>query len=156
MRFRCIWNSPHSLFSKGCELVYLTRKFLGGAPSELFKSGPTPGGPNPAGGLEPGSLAPGSTLTLLTEAIRSLTRPNVVEFNFEHSINTLGQYSHLSNKRGAHAYLFWKIPPSLKQKSTLLVFDFLDFSTLHSSFIRFYVLIFSKNSTLLVYSKLHV
>ena len=40
-------------------------------------------------------------------------------------------YSHLSNKRGAHAYRFWKIPPSS-------FIDFLDFSTLHSSFIRFY------------------
>ena len=26
------------------------------------------------------------------------------------------RYSHLSNKRGAHAYRFWKIPPSSKQK----------------------------------------
>ena len=39
-------------------------------------------------------------------------------------------YSHLSNKRGAHAYQFWKIPPSS-------FINFLDFSTLHSSFIRF-------------------
>ena len=37
-------------------------------------------------------------------------------------------YSHLSNKRGAHAlYLFWKIPPSAKQKSTLHVYWFLRF-----------------------------
>ena len=38
-------------------------------------------------------------------------------------------YSYLSNKRGAHAYWFWKIPPST-------FIEFLDFSTLHSSFIR--------------------
>ena len=31
-------------------------------------------------------------------------------------------YSHLSNKRGAHAYQFQKIPSSTKQKSTLLVY----------------------------------
>ena len=37
-------------------------------------------------------------------------------------------YSHLSNKRGAHAYQFWKNPPSS-------FINFLDFSTLHSSFI---------------------
>jgi hypothetical protein len=36
-------------------------------------------------------------------------------------------YSHLSNKRGAHAYRFWKIPPSSKQKSTLHVYWFLRF-----------------------------
>ena len=31
-------------------------------------------------------------------------------------------YSHLSNKRGAHAYRFWKIPPSTK-KNPPQVFD---------------------------------
>ena len=31
-------------------------------------------------------------------------------------------YSHPSNKRGAHAYRFKKIPPSTKQKSTLHVY----------------------------------
>ena len=35
-------------------------------------------------------------------------------------------YSHLSNKRGAHTYRFWKIPPSTK-KSTLHVYWFLRF-----------------------------
>ena len=39
-------------------------------------------------------------------------------------------YSHLSNKRGAHAYQFKKIPPST-------FIEISDFSTLHSSFIRF-------------------
>ena len=34
----------------------------------------------------------------------------------------LKDYSHLSNKRGAHAYRFKKIPPSTKQKSTLHVY----------------------------------
>ena len=38
-------------------------------------------------------------------------------------------YSHLSNKRRAQAYQFWKIPPST-------FIHFLDSSTLHSSFIR--------------------
>ena len=46
-------------------------------------------------------------------------------------------------------------PPQNKNPPSSFI-DFLDFSTLHSSFIRFYVLVFSKNSTLLVYSKLHV
>ena len=46
-------------------------------------------------------------------------------------------------------------PPQNKNPPSTFI-DFLDFSTLHSSFIRFYVLVFSKNSTRLVYSKLHV
>ena len=46
-------------------------------------------------------------------------------------------------------------PPQNKNPPSSFI-DFLDFATLHSSFIRFYVLVFSKNSTLLVYSKLHV
>ena len=33
-------------------------------------------------------------------------------------------YSHLSNKRGAHAYRFWKIPPSTKKKFPLQVYWF--------------------------------
>ena len=33
-------------------------------------------------------------------------------------------YSCLSNKRGAHAYRFWKIPPSTKKKSPLHVYWF--------------------------------
>ena len=37
------------------------------------------------------------------------------------------QYSHLSNKRWAHVYRFWKIPSSSKQKSPLLVYWFLRF-----------------------------
>ena len=37
------------------------------------------------------------------------------------------QYSHLSNKRGVHAYWFWKIPPSTNQKSTLHVYWILRF-----------------------------
>ena len=34
------------------------------------------------------------------------------------------KYSHLSNKRGAHNYWFWKIPPSTKRKSSLHVYWF--------------------------------
>ena len=37
------------------------------------------------------------------------------------------QYSHLSNKRGTHAYRFWKIPLSTKQKSPLHVYWILRF-----------------------------
>ena len=65
-------------------------------------------------------------------------------------------YSHLSNKRGAHGYRFWEIPPSSKKNPPSAFIDSLDFSTLHSSFIRFYVLVFSKKSSLHVYSSLRV
>ena len=36
-------------------------------------------------------------------------------------------YSYLSNKRGAHAYQFKKIPPSSKQTSTSTFIEILDF-----------------------------
>ena len=48
----------------------------------------------------------------------------------------VSEYSHLSNKRGAHSYRFWKIPPSTKKNPSSTFIDSLDFSTLHSSFIR--------------------
>ena len=65
-------------------------------------------------------------------------------------------YSHLSNKRDVMVTDFEKFHPPQNKNPPSSFIDFLDFSTLHSSFIRFYVLVFSKNSTLLVYSKLHV
>ena len=34
-------------------------------------------------------------------------------------------YSHLSNKRGAHAYQFWKIPPSSKKNPPSSFIDFI-------------------------------
>ena len=34
-------------------------------------------------------------------------------------------YSHLSNKRGVHAYLFWKIPPSTKKNPPSTFIDFI-------------------------------
>ena len=43
------------------------------------------------------------------------------------SSSNYSTYSHLSNKCGAHAYRFLKIPPSTKQKSTLHVYWFLRF-----------------------------
>ena len=57
----------------------------------------------------------------------------------------LSNYSHLSNKLGAHAYRSWKIP-----LSTFI--DSLDF--FHPPLLVYciYVLVFSKNSTLQVYS----
>ena len=35
-------------------------------------------------------------------------------------------YSHLSNKRGAHAYRFWKIPPSTKKIPPSTFIDFIN------------------------------
>ena len=34
-------------------------------------------------------------------------------------------YSHLSNKRGAHAYQFWEIPPSSKKNPPSSFIDFI-------------------------------
>ena len=39
----------------------------------------------------------------------------------------IATYSHLSNKRGAHAYCFWKIPPSTKKNPPSTFIDSLDF-----------------------------
>ena len=46
-------------------------------------------------------------------------------------------------------------PPQNKNPPSTFI-DFLDFSTLHSSFIRFMYKFFPKNPTLHVYSNLHV
>ena len=35
------------------------------------------------------------------------------------------KYSHLSNKRGVHAYRLWKIPPSTKKESPSTFIDFI-------------------------------
>ena len=37
----------------------------------------------------------------------------------------MNPYSHLSNKRGAHAYRFWKIPPSTKKNPPSTFIDFI-------------------------------
>ena len=45
--------------------------------------------------------------------------------NSNHSVYVTIRYSHLSNKRGAHAYQFWKIPPSSKKNSPSSFIDFI-------------------------------
>ena len=42
-----------------------------------------------------------------------------------HYWDLLVYYSHLSNKRGAHAYQFWKIPPSSKKNPPSSFIDFI-------------------------------
>ena len=54
--------------------------------------------------------------TLVVEVVSEIVLEHI------HCNKEILVYSHLSNKHGAHAYRFRKIPPSTKQKSTLHVY----------------------------------
>ena len=66
-------------------------------------------------------------LVHLVELLWNLNYMVKFDWNWHYVYSLKPTYSHLSNKRGAHAYRFWKIPPSSNQKSTLHVYWFLRF-----------------------------
>ena len=55
----------------------------------------------------------------------------------EKNSHTIVQYSHLSNKRDVTLTDFEKFHPTQIKNPPYTFIDFLDFSTLHSTFIRF-------------------
>ena len=65
-------------------------------------------------------------------------------------------YSHLYNKREVTLTDFEKFHPTQIKNPPYMFIDFLDFSTLHSTFIRFIVHKIPKNPILHVYSSLQV